>query len=374
MVGGRHGRDPTGPRCESGVLHMSQAVPALVEPPTVAPADPPVDASSGEAVELPLRYREVHGYRRAYRIAGQGPPLLLVHGIGDSSETWLPVVADLARRHTVIAPDLLGHGSSAHPRADYAVAAYACGMRDLLGVLDIDRVTVVGHSLGGGVAMQFAYQFPERCERLVLVGTAGVGRDVHPLLRLAAAPGAEVALSLATAAPVRGVVRAVAPLLRTLGRPDGRGPLRWARFGLGADFDYVLGRYASLADTTARQAFLRTLRAGVDARGQVITMLDRTYLAAGLPTLILWGALDPVIPVEHARVANRAMPGSLLRVFPESGHFPHRDDPAGFVKAVEEFVDSTEAADHDPVRWRELLRAGRPGGEPPDGPPQSSGA
>ncbi|WTW94095.1 alpha/beta hydrolase [Streptomycetaceae bacterium NBC_01309] len=338
---------------------MSQAVPAVGE----TLIGPLTDASLHETPELPLRYRDVHGYRRAYRIAGHGPPLLLVHGIGDSSETWLPVVAELARRYTVIAPDLLGHGSSAHPRADYAVAAYACGMRDLLGVLDIERVTVVGHSLGGGVAMQFAYQFPERCERLVLVGTAGIGRDVHPLLRLAAGPGAEVTLPLATARPVRGVVRALAPLLRGFGR-----------LGLGADFDYVLGRYQSLADTTAREAFLRTLRAGVDARGQVITMLDRSYLAAGLPTLILWGALDPVIPVAHARIAHAAMPGSLLRVFPDSGHFPHHDDPAGFAKAVEEFVEATDAADHDPVRWRQLLRAGRPGGDPPDGPPQSSGA
>ncbi|MEU8132266.1 alpha/beta fold hydrolase [Streptodolium elevatio] len=349
---------------------MSQAVPAVGE----TLIGPLTDASLRDSAEIPLRYREVHGYRRAYRIAGEGPPLLLVHGIGDSSETWLPVVAELARRHTVIAPDLLGHGSSAHPRADYAVAAYACGMRDLLGVLDIERVTVVGHSLGGGVAMQFAYQFPERCERLVLVGTAGIGRDVHPLLRLAAGPGAEVTLPLATAGPVRGLVRALVPLLRGIGRwGDGR-LSGWTRLGLGADFDYVLGRYQSLADTTARQAFLRTLRAGVDARGQVITMLDRSYLAAGLPTLILWGALDPVIPVAHARIAHAAMPGSLLRVFPDSGHFPHHDDPAGFAKAVEEFVEATAAADHDPVRWRQLLRAGRPGDHLPDGPPQSSGA
>ncbi|WP_308268676.1 alpha/beta fold hydrolase [Yinghuangia soli] len=323
-----------------------------------------------EAALAMLNYREVHGYRRAFRMAGDGPPLLLIHGIGDSSETWAPVFGELARHHTVIAPDLLGHGSSDHPRADYAVAAYACGMRDLLGVLDIERVTVVGHSLGGGVAMQFAYQFPERCERLVLVGTAGIGRDVHPLLRLAAGPGAEMALPLATAAPVRAAVRAVAPVLRTVGRLGRRGPLAWAGLGLGTDFDYVLKRYESLADRTARQAFLRTLRAGVDARGQVITMLDRSYLAAGLPTLIMWGQLDRVIPVSHAHAAKAAMPGSLLQVFPDSGHFPHHDDPAGFVKAIEEFLDGTRAADHDPVRWRRLLREGHPAPHTPE----SSGA
>jgi pimeloyl-ACP methyl ester carboxylesterase len=109
-----------------------------------------------------LRFRMVHGYRRAFRLAGSGPPVVLVHGIGDSSGTWKPIISALARRHLVIAPDLLGHGSSDKPRADYSVAAYANGVRDLLGVLGVERATLIGHSLGGGVAMQFAYQFPER--------------------------------------------------------------------------------------------------------------------------------------------------------------------------------------------------------------------
>src|SRR3954454_18058244 len=158
-------------------------------------------------------------------MVGSGPPLLLIHGIGDSSETWLEVIPELARRHTVIAPDLLGHGESAKPRADYAVAAYACGMRDLLSVLDVDRVTVVGHSLGGGIALQFAYQFPERCERLVLVGSGGIGPEVHPLLRIAAAPGAELGLSVAASAPVRAAMRLAAPVLRST-RAQRRGPAR----------------------------------------------------------------------------------------------------------------------------------------------------
>ena len=108
-----------------------------------------------------LRFETIHGYRRAYRIAGSGPVLLLIHGVGDNSTTWQPIHSRLARRFTVIAPDLLGHGQSDKPRADYSVAAYANGMRDLLTVLDIEQATVVGHSLGGGVAMQFAYQFPQ---------------------------------------------------------------------------------------------------------------------------------------------------------------------------------------------------------------------
>src|SRR5262249_45255415 len=146
--------------------------------------------------DFAIQYRRVHGYRRAFVYAGSGPALLLLHGIGDSSETWRALLPTLARTHTVIAPDLLGHGRSDKPRADYSVAGYANGMRDLLSVLGIDRATVVGHSLGGGVAMQFAYQYPERCERLVLVATGGIAREVNPLLRLAAAPNADLVLPL----------------------------------------------------------------------------------------------------------------------------------------------------------------------------------
>ena len=148
------------------------------------------------ATDVRLCHRTVHGYRRAYRIAGEGPALLLIHGIGDSSATWSDLIPALARHHTVIAPDLLGHGGSDRPRADYSVAAYANGMRDLLSVLDIERVTVVGHSLGGGVAMQFAYQFPQLVDRLILIGAGGVTKDVNFALRIASLPMGSEALAL----------------------------------------------------------------------------------------------------------------------------------------------------------------------------------
>lgn len=301
-------------------------------------------------VDVRVHYRRVHGYRRAFRIAGSGPPLLLLHGIGDTSQTWSRVMPLLASRYTVIAPDLLGHGLSDKPRADYAISAYACGMRDLLAVLDIDTVTVVGHSLGGGVAMQFAYQFPERCERLVVVGSGGVGREVHPLLRLAAGPVAEVVLPFATAAPVRWAVRRSMGMLRRL-------PV----LSLGDDTGYVVDRYDGLASARSRSAFLRTLRAGVDLRGQVITMLDRCYLAAGLPTLIVWGTKDPVIPVRHAAIAHEAMPGSQLQLFDGAGHFPHRDDPVRFAAVLHDFIASTAPAQYDVAEWRALVRAGGAG-------------
>ncbi len=274
--------------------------------------------------------------------------ILLVHGIGDSADTWRDVIPLLAREHTVVAPDLLGHGRSAKPRADYSVAAYANGMRDLLGVLGIDRATVVGHSLGGGVAMQFAYQYPERCERLVLVATGGVGRTVSPMLRLASTPLATLALPWLRVPAVRSLGTAFLETLRRLGTD------------LGRDADDLKRVFEALPDAEARRAFVRTLRAVVDAEGQHVTMLDRCYLTNGMPTLLVWGTRDAVIPVEHARVAHAAMPGSRLRLFDGAGHFPHHHDPGRFVAELLDFLESTEAAAYDAEHWRELLRRGRP--------------
>ena len=294
-----------------------------------------------------MQYRTIHGHRRAFRAGGHGPALLFVHGIGDCSETWRDLLPVFARDFTVVAPDLLGHGRSARPRADYAVAAYACGMRDLLTVLGIDRVTVIGHSLGGGVAAQFAYQFPEMTQRLVLVACGGVGREVHPLLRLAASPGAEAFLPLATCAPVRSAVRRLTGTLTALDI-----------LGLADDLRYVLERYDRLRDHSARCAFLRTLRSVVDYRGQVVTVLDRCYLAAGVPTMLIWGARDNVIPASHARHAHEQMPGSRLGIFAQAGHFPHHSDPCRFVAAVTDFLAETPDAQFNPRQWQEILRGG----------------
>jgi pimeloyl-ACP methyl ester carboxylesterase len=295
----------------------------------------------------PVRFCTIHGYRRAFVCIGTGPALLLIHGIGDSSDTWRPVLDRLARRHTVIAPDLLGHGRSEKPRADYSVAAYANGMRDLLSVLEIDRATVIGHSLGGGVAGQFAYQFPERCERLVLVGSGGVGRSISPFLRLAAVPGIEALMPLFGLPPVRMAGHVAADVLRRFST------------ALGRDTEELLAVFDALPDTSARRAILRTLRSGVDWRGQVITMLDRAYLAEGLPTLLVWGRHDAVIPLGHGRLAHAAMPGSELEIFDDAGHFPHHADPERFADLVADFVRRTEPAPFNQEEWRRRLRRGR---------------
>ncbi|HYH34498.1 MAG TPA: alpha/beta fold hydrolase [Nocardioides sp.] len=295
-----------------------------------------------------VSYRTIHGHRRAFVKVGSGPVLLLLHGLGCDHTTWDPVIDTLARRYTVVAPDLLGHGLSDKPRADYSVGGYANGMRDLLTTLGIDKVTVVGHSFGGGVAMQFAYQFPERTERLVLVASGGLGPEVSPLIRSLGAPGFHQVMRVLTLPGVRHVGQAG---LRGLSRV----PSRHTR-----DLDEVAEIYDSFRDPATRHAIRHVVKAVVDWRGQVICMADRAYLTQSMPMAVVWGDQDTVIPVSHALRAGELAPGARVEVIPNAGHFPHKDHPQRFAKVVHEFVRSTPPATYSRARFRALLRAGRP--------------
>jgi pimeloyl-ACP methyl ester carboxylesterase len=292
---------------------------------------------------MPADTREellLHGHRVSLRRAGSGPVILLIHGITGTSQTWDDVIPQLARTHTVIAPDLLGHGDSAKPRGDYSLGAFASGIRDILIALDIETATVVGHSLGGGVAMQFSYQFPERIERLVLVSSGGLGEEVSILLRSASLPGAEYVLPLLCAAPLRDAGASAARLLAKVGlRP-------------GLDLEEMARGFASLGDIETRQAFVHPVRGIIDIRGQRVSARDRLYLAEAVPTLLIWGQRERMIPCFHGRAAHERMPGSRLVVYEPAGHFPHRDDPTRFAGDLLEFIAATEPAsvDHDEIR------------------------
>jgi pimeloyl-ACP methyl ester carboxylesterase len=288
---------------------------------------------------------QLHGHRVSFRRSGAGSALVLIHGITGSSRTWEEVIPPLAQHHTVIAPDLLGHGESAKPRGDYSLGAYASGVRDLLIALGVDKATIVGHSLGGGVAMQFAYQFPERVERLVLVSSGGLGGEVHLLLRAATLPAAEYVLPLLCAEPLRNAGASIARLL-------GRAGLRPSR-----DLEEMALGFASLGDMEARQAFVHTVRGIMDMAGQRVSARDRLYLAAAVPTLLLWGEHDRMIPASHGREAHEAMPGSRLIVYEDAGHFPHRDHPWRFASDLLEFIEQTSPAVVSEAGVRELMRS-----------------
>lgn len=286
----------------------------------------------------------LHGQRIGYRAEGRGTPLVLIHGIAGTSATWDDVIPRLSARHRVLAPDLLGHGESAKPEGDYSLGGYANVLRDFLEVLGHERATLVGHSLGGGIALQFAYQFPERCARLVLVSSGGLGKEVHPLLRAAALPGAEVVLPWLSVAARQSVGRVV----HALG-------------GLGlrasADLEESWRSFVSLEDPGARRAFLQTVRGIIDLHGQRVSAQDRLYLAAGMPTLILWGERDPLIPVAHAREAHERIRGSRLETFAGAGHFPWRDEPRRFAEVLLDFLKTTTPMPPDRNRLRGRLRS-----------------
>ena len=290
----------------------------------------------------------LHGHPVAYYAAGSGPVVLLIHGITSSADAWREVIPALAEHHTVIAPDLLGHGGSAKPRGDYSLGAYASGLRDLLAALGHSRVTVVGHSMGGGIAMQLAYQFPERVERLALVSSGGLGREVGLVLRAATLPGAELVLPLITREGPREAIGLAGGLLRLLG-------LRTA-----ADVRGTALGLASLSEPEARRAFLHTARSILDSSGQRVSATDRLYLAEGMPTLIVWGERDPMIPVAHGIAAHAAIPHSRLELFPGAGHYPFDEDPERFAAVLGDFVAGTEAAVYDEEEVRRRLREGAP--------------
>jgi pimeloyl-ACP methyl ester carboxylesterase len=287
----------------------------------------------------------LHGRALSYAHAGSGPVLLLIHGMAGSYESWQEVIEPLALAHTVIAPDLPGHGLSAPGGGDYSLGSLAAALRDLLMALGHDRATLVGHSLGGGIAMQFAYQFPEATERLVLVSSGGLGPEVSPILRAAALPGANLFIA-ATAGPGRTAGSAIARGLASVGlRPS-------------PDIAELARGYASLADGGHRAAFLATLRAVVGTEGQRVDAGDRLYLADGIPILIIWGRQDRIIPLSHGEHAHEAIAGSRLQVFDGSGHMPQLEAPGRFVAVLERFLEETEPAQWSNERWRARLAAG----------------
>jgi pimeloyl-ACP methyl ester carboxylesterase len=293
---------------------------------------------------LPVSEITLHGHTFSYRMAGSGPALVLLHGITCSSETWEEIIPALAKHFTVIAPDLLGHGQSAKPMAEYSPGAYAAIVRDLLIGLEHTRVTLVGHSLGGGIAMQFSYLFPEMIERLVLVSSGGLGRELHGMLRAAALPGAEAVLPWFSSPRLRKVVdRGVALLGRT---------------GLRASTDLreVWRGFGTFVDADTRRAFFHTMRTVIDSGGQRATATDRLYLAAHMPTLIVWGERDRIIPVQHAEAARAGIEGSRLMVFADAGHFPYIDCPSRFVSVLTNFIRTTKPADVDAVSVAEEIR------------------
>lgn len=278
---------------------------------------------------LTLHGRRIRLHEHLPSPGGSGEAIVLLHGIAGSAETWAPVLDRCAALgHRVLAPDLPGHGGSEAPRADYGLGAMASTVRDILALSGVRHATVVGHSLGGGIALQFAYQFPEMCDRLVLVAGAGLGREVSPVLRATALPGAPAVLALAVNRVTLAVARAVARIAGPR-KPETRELAR---------------HFGSLANPARRRAFLFIARSLIDLHGQRASAADKLYLAEAVPMLLVWGARDPLIPVSHAHRTAALLPDSRLTVLENVKHFPHVADPDRFCKLLNEFVTGTAPA------------------------------
>ena len=292
-------------------------------------------------------FLDLHGQRMAYLEAGQGPPLVLIHGIAEAAWVWESIIPALARAHRVVAPDLLGHGHSSKPRGDYSLGNQATLIRDLMISLDMDRATLIGHSLGGGITMQFAYQYPERCQRMVLIDSGGLGQDVTFMLRSLGLPGADLVAPLVLSGTVKNLIQGA---IGWLGR-------RGLKAGLG---HRALWRsYAGLTEPATRAAFIATVRAVIDQRGQRVSALERLYLARAMPTMLLWGEKDRIIPVSHALTAHREMPGSRLEIVTGAGHFVQMETPDRVAELILDFLATTRPARITANDMRDVMRAGR---------------
>ncbi|WP_374970461.1 alpha/beta fold hydrolase [Terrabacter sp. BE26] len=284
------------------------------------------ESPEGPYLDLPTRFATLRGHELSYVDTGSGSTILFIHGLLGSHDSWTHLVDRLDTDHRVVIPDLFGHGASAKPVGDYSLGSHAAILRDLIDRLGIAKVTLVGHSLGGGIAMQFCYLFPERVEALVLVATGGLGRTVSPLLRSATLPGAELVLPVIASTWVRERVELVGKAARGLGwRPSPDASAAWKGF-------------TSLSDGESRRAFLATTRGVIDPGGQTVSARGQLLRAEQLRTLVIWGTRDRMIPVGHAQRAHEVFPRARVVLFEGAGHFPHLEQPDRFAGVLEEFL------------------------------------
>ncbi|QSE84982.1 alpha/beta fold hydrolase [Rhodococcus koreensis] len=260
---------------------------------------------------------------------GAGPPVVLVHGLLGSHESWTPQIGRLAKKNRVVAPDLFGHGQSDKPSGDYSLSAHAATLRDLMDHLGISSAAFVGHSLGGGIVMQLSYLFPERVDRLCLVSSGGLGPEVSLFLKAATLPGSELVLPVLASDWLRRNTESILKQLGRLGLPVQ--PSRSAA--------ETWRSLKTVSDKSSRAAFLASTRAVVGLRGQTVSAKQHFSKFESLPSLLVWGGRDKMIPSAHAENLRRVVPHSRVEIFPRAGHFPQLDEPELFFRVLDQFLE-----------------------------------
>ncbi len=277
---------------------------------------------------LERRFVTVCNFQMSYLTGGQGEPVVLLHGLGADNSTWRKVLPELARHFTVYALDMFGCGQSDKPLIEYTVEAMAHYVRLFMDAVSIKQAHLIGHSLGGGIAMQTLYFSPERVQRVVLIDSGGLGRDVHWLLRMTTLPGAHRIIGMLTDPRSR--------LLELLGKME-----EYEVRPLNAEFEseipVTMGR---LRDPDVRRSFLRMLRAVGSLSGQTVSALSRLPERADRQFLLIWGERDRIIPAAHGRAAATLLPNAHLVVIPNCFHQPHIEYPLQFLQLTLDFLQA----------------------------------
>ncbi|MET4047576.1 MULTISPECIES: alpha/beta fold hydrolase [unclassified Rhodococcus (in: high G+C Gram-positive bacteria)] len=292
-----------------------------------------------DSPRYPMASVELHKDVLRYVDVGDGPPIVLVHGLLGSNESWAGQIERLSARHRVIAPDLFGHGRSDKPSGDYSLSSHAATIRDLLEHLNIKSASMVGHSLGGGIVMQAVYLFPGLVERLVLVSSGGLGTEVSLLLKAATLPGSELVLPVLASDWVRKNAESVMGQLHKWGLP----------VRPGASMAETWRSFKSVSDRQTREAFLASTRAVVGPRGQTVSAKQHFEKFESIPSLLIWGGKDRMIPASHADNIRREVPNSRVEIFSDAGHFPQLDEPDLFFRVLDEFLTANSPVEAAPT-------------------------
>ncbi|MEE9284685.1 MAG: alpha/beta fold hydrolase [Dehalococcoidia bacterium] len=271
------------------------------------------------------RYTSVDGHRLRYWDEGSGPPLLLLHGLGNSTLVWHQAMAGLAQRFRVVAVDLPGHGYSDMPRGHFPLSEAAGLVALFMRQVGAERFHVAGNSMGGVIALELGLGYPQRVTGLVLVDSAGLGRSIAWILRILSLPGIGEYLDRPSPKQVR-------QLLRTI------------LYDPGLISDALVDEmYRQRSRPGAAKWLLRFLRTGVNVAGQRRSIQRQDQLhRLRPPLLILWGRQDRIVPVAHAHAAAARQPAARLHVFDRCGHWPQMEHTDEFIRVVSNFLHAAE--------------------------------